>query len=255
MVVTCPFGSVDDGLAATLWLTGPTGTAVNVNGATIGHFPLPGPLTVPPGSYELQASLRGYLPYAETIHLVDESEWLHWRVHLLPLSRWTSVTSNLLLAGLGQHYQSRPWEGYLFNVLEIGGLVTALIGELAFQNHRDDYLLLYAEYEQALTEADIDYYRAEAEAAYGKMEDAESLRETGLMVAAGAVVVSMLEAWLRFPALDAGPGLAPDLQTARTAGADPTLPEPAGRTGHVAPAAGSVGERLAAVHVGWRLRF
>jgi hypothetical protein len=97
------------------------------------------------------------------------------------------------------------------------------------RNRRDDYVVLYDAYLGAITDEEIAARRAEAEAAWNQMEDAESLRRTGLLVAAGAVVVSVLDAWLRFPSLETGAGLLP---TAAAASAS-----------------------SAALHVAWTARF
>lgn len=229
--------------AATLWLTGPTGAAVSINGQERGRFPLPGPLTLSPGQYELRCRQPGYASYRETIELRDDGDWLRWDIHLLPLSRTTAVASNFLLAGLGQHYLDRSREGYLFNGLEIGGLVTALIGEFAFQNHKDDYLLMFDEYQRALSESDIEFFRSAAEEAHRKMDDADSLRKTGLLVAAGAVVVSVLDAWLRFPSAFVGTG---ELSSSGVSGT---------ASGHATGVRRHPATGRAALYAGWRVSF
>jgi hypothetical protein len=84
------------------------------------------------------------------------------------------------------------------------------------------------------------------------MENAESLRDTGLLVAAGAVVVGVLDAWLRFPAVDAGAGPMPGQRSALDAadGPEGSLAAGAGAAGR---AAGGIAD--SAVHVGLALRF
>ncbi|MHB8077814.1 MAG: hypothetical protein ACYDIE_00985, partial [Candidatus Krumholzibacteriia bacterium] len=65
----------------------------------------------------------------------------------------------------------------------------------------------------------------------------------GLLVAAGAVAVSVLDAWLRFPSLEAGTGPVPAAASA-TSAASPESVAAANRS-----ASG------AALHVGWTARF
>jgi hypothetical protein len=77
------------------------------------------------------------------------------------------------------------------------------------RDHRDDYLILYDTYRNAIREQDIATAKAQADQAYRDMEDAESRRNTAFVVAASAVVVSVLDAWLRFPSVTSGPGELP----------------------------------------------
>jgi len=202
--------------AATLVLTGPPGATVSLNGDDHGRFPLAGPLTLLHGEYEVRCELPGYAPYHEFIQLAGPDTWLRLEVRLTPFSRTISVAANLLLAGLGQHYQERTKTGYVYNALEIGGLLAALYGEMAFLNHRDDYLLANELYAAAMTETDIEYYRNETESAFDKMDSADTTRKLGLYAAAGAIVVSMLDAWLFFPSVAVGPGTTPALGSTET---------------------------------------
>ncbi|MFH1844103.1 MAG: PEGA domain-containing protein [bacterium] len=228
--------------AATLVLTGPAGATVSLNGDDHGRFPLAGSLTLLHGVYEVQCELPGYVPYTEIIQLDGPDAWLRLEVRLTPYSRTISVASNLLLAGLGQHYQGRTRTGYFYNAVEIGGLLAALYGEMAFLNHRDDFLLANELYESAVTETDIEYYRNETESAFDKMDSADTTRKLGLYAAAGAIVVSMLDAWLFFPSVEVGPG---------------TTPAISGGGGATSPllTANHRAENSASWHAGWKLSF
>jgi len=195
---------------ATVHLAGPAGAAVWLDGRDLGTFPLAGSLTLAPGTYTLRCTLRGFESDEESLTVVDDRTELHWRIRLLPLHRSTALTSGLLLAGLGQHYLNRPRLGYALNALELGGLISALVGELSYQNHHDDYVLLRADYQAAVSETNILRLRKLMDESYARMEDAERLRNTGLYVAGGAVVVGLLDAWLRFPSIEMGPGSLPN---------------------------------------------
>jgi hypothetical protein len=227
--------------AATLVLTGPPGAVVSVDGQPQGKFPLPGPLTLPPGRYLVQSRLEGRFPFETTVQLENEGDLLRLQVRLIPLKRKTAITSNLLLAGLGQHYMGKSTKGWIFNAAEIGGLLAALVGELDLQNNRDEYLLLLDNYDNSISDADIEFYTRQVLDYSKKMEDSESLRNTGLIVAAGAVVLSVLDAWLTFPSVSAGPG---------------TVPVPVGSArGHDPNHLDGSGGHSGAVHAGWLTRF
>ncbi len=149
---------------------------------------------------------------------------------------------SLVFAGLGQQHIDRPALGWALTGLEAGGLVTGLVGELSLRNRRDDYAVIYDAYLNAITDGEIAARRIETAAAWSRVEDAESLRRTGLLVAAGAIAVSVLDAWLRFPSFEAGAGLLP-AGAAASASAAETVAAAA------PPTAG------AALHVGWTARF
>ena len=75
----------------------------------------------------------------------------------------------------------------------------------------EDYLLLKDNYDTAIDADQIADYKAAADEAYQQMENAEQLRNTGLMVAVGAIAVSILDAVLFFPSAAAGPGPVPPI--------------------------------------------
>ncbi len=200
------------GSAATLEITGPAGATIVVNNTVMGFLPLAVPITLPPGKYEIKSEMPGYLPFSTQVVLAEVTDWQRLQIRPVPMSKKTAWTSNLLFAGMGQHYMGKSAKGYFFNVAEAGGLLTALAGELKRSNFRKDYLLQMRKYESAINPDDIAYYKGLARTAYGDMEDMESLRTTGLMVAGGAIVLSVLDALLFFPSVEGGVGTVP-LQT------------------------------------------
>ncbi len=195
--------------AATVEITGPAGAEVLLDGAPVGFLPLSGPVTVTPGRHEVRCDLPGYTRYREPILLEHEDDRLLLTIRLTPLRLRTAIGSNLLLAGLGQHYLGHGTRGWLYNAAEAGGLLTALAGEIKRSDYRKDYLLLRGRYNQAINADDIATFSAAMDKAYSDMEDMETLRNMGLAVAGGAVLISMLDAWLSFPAVTAGAGPLP----------------------------------------------
>lgn len=195
--------------AATLELTGPAGAAVSLNDRPLGQFPLDGPLELPPGRYEIRCYHPGHIRFAYTVRLLSNDHWQRVTVRLVPLSRRTAWASNLLLAGLGQHYLGHSRRGYVYNAVEVGGLLTALAGELQRTNLKSDYLKLADLYNRSVNAEEITSLRGEAEAKYNDMKDMEKLRDTGLLVAGGTIVVSIIDALLSFPSVEAGAGDVP----------------------------------------------
>lgn len=210
--------------AATLQLAGPAGAAVRINGSPVGLLPLSEPLTLPPGSYEIACDVPGHQPFRTVVSFLLDDEWRHVTIRALPYSRRTAVLSNVALAGLGPRYLGKSGRGWLYSAAEIGGLAAALAGELARASAQDEYLLAMDAYGRAINADQIAERRAAADAKYRDAADAADLRDLGLTVAAGAIVVSMLDSWLSFGSVSAGGG---DLPTA-TAGALPAPAAPAG---------------------------
>jgi TM2 domain-containing membrane protein YozV len=198
--------------AATLQISGPPGATVRINDHEVGTLPLARPLDLPRGTYAVTCEARGYQDFDSVVVLGEDDAWSHLHVRPVRLSRSTAVRSNLLFAGLGQHYLGQGWRGWLYTAVEAGGLLTALSGEIQRGDHRDDFRLYQAQYDVAISPGDILRYRELTAKAYADMQDASDLRDSGLLVAAGAIAVSMLDALLLFPGADIGPGPVPPLQ-------------------------------------------
>lgn len=211
--------------AATLQLAGPAGASVSVDGRMVGFLPLAAPLTLPPGAHELVCEMPGLSPHRQRVVFERDVDWLHITVRLLPYSRQTAVFSNVLLAGLGPRYLGHTTRGWLYSAVEVGGLLAALTGEVTRSNAQAEYLLALDAYHQAVDQDAVTARRAAAEAKRQDVGNAADLRDLGLMAAAGAVVVSMLDSWLSFGAVTAGAGeLPPGNGAAVSRGADAPSP-------------------------------
>lgn len=193
--------------AATVELAGPAGAEVFLNGDAVGFLPLAAPLDLPTGRHVLRCELYGHQTFEVTLHLVTDDDHKRIRARLMPLRRRTALAADLLLAGLGQHYSGQKMRGWLYSAVEAGGLLTALTGELRRSDYRKDYLLLLAEYGRQINADRIAEYKQLTLVAYADMEDAEQVRNTGLLIAGGAVVMSLLDTAFFFPSIQAGPGL------------------------------------------------
>jgi hypothetical protein len=208
--------------AATLQITGPPGAEVTLDGRSLGLLPLSGPMTVEPGVYLLGCRLSGHRDVEQSVVIAEPESWQHVRLRPLPLRRSEAVTSSLLFAGLGQWYRGDRWRGWVYFLGEAGGLLTAVAGEVQRENFRQDYLTFRESYESALSADQIAFWRTEADQAYRDMQDMADLRDTGLYVAAGAWVLSLLDAWLLTPSVDVGPGVVPPSAAHAAVGDDPT---------------------------------
>lgn len=198
--------------AATLELSGPAGARVIINDQSIGIFPLSGPLELDPGYYDISTSLPGHFPFEKTVYFETSDEWVRVHAVLLPLKKSTAWKSNIAYAGLGQFYMGKKTKGWAFALAETGGLLVALAGEAQRLNYRNDYILFKDGYDSSINATDIAEYRLKSETAYANMKDMQSLRNTGLMVVGGAIVLSILDALFLFPSAEMGPGSTP-LQT------------------------------------------
>ncbi len=226
--------------AATLEITGPNGASVVINDRIMGFLPLDKPLTLAPGKYEIKSELPGYLPFETTLTLNEVTDWKRLQIRPVVMSKTTAWTSNLLFAGLGQHYMGKSLKGYFFNLAEATGLVVAIGGEMQRTNYRKDYQLLKDKYDSAINPGDQQYYKELADQAYADMEEMEKMRNTGLLVAGGAIVLSILDSVFLFPAAEMGPGEVP-LQT--------------GSTEFDGPGFSGSSNPLQTVHAGIKLKF
>ncbi len=194
---------------ATLEISGPPGASLVINGTDLGFLPLDGPLELDSGYYTIQSQLPGHLDFEHELRLLGDNDWQRLAVRLVPFSRKTAWTSNILFAGLGQHYLGKSTRGYVYNLAEAGGLLVALFAELERTNLRKDYLDIVDKYNTSINADDIARFRESADQTYSDMKDKEDMRNTGLMVAAGAIVVSVIDAIVFFPSVEAGAGPVP----------------------------------------------
>lgn len=214
MVAVAALATAATAPAATLEITGTPGAALRINGVAAGTLPLSGPLTLPPGAYAIEATLRGYDGEQRVVRIESDADALQLQVRLGPLSRRTAALSSVLYAGLGQFYTGHDTRGWIYAAAETGGLLTAMAGELQRTNLRKDYLVLMDAYYATINADQASYYRQQAARTYADMEDMEKLRDTGLVVAAAAIGLSVLDALITFPAVEAGPGPVPPVMGA-----------------------------------------
>lgn len=192
--------------AATIDLTGPAGAELFLDGEPIGFLPLPHPLDLRGGRYLLRCELPGHQPYTRKLRITDPEAVLRIHIRLMELRRRTALGADLIFAGLGQHYSGQHLRGWLYNAAEAGGILLALTGELQRSNYRKDYLLYKEEYDGQINADLIEYYKTQAATAYSDMEDMAKLRDTGLILAGSAVVLSLLDTLLLFPSVEMGAG-------------------------------------------------
>ena len=195
--------------AVTVYVIGLAGAELVINDRDRFTLPLAAPLRLAPGHHRLVCTHRGYMPYEETLTIVADDQIRYVQPRLIRYDRSTAWTSNLLFAGLGQHYLDQRSKGLFFNMAEATGLVTAIVGEARRNNSRDDYLLLMDRYNSAIDADEIARYQSQANAAYAQMEDAERLRNKGLQLAVAAIAVSIIDAVLFFPSVKTGTGAVP----------------------------------------------
>lgn len=221
--------------AGTLEITGPAGAEVLVNDQLVGILPLDAPFQAAPGEYEVRSEWPGFVPFRETVHIFYENENLRVNIRLLPLRKGTAWRSSILYAGLGQFYLGHRTRGWIYAGAETVGLVTAIISELDRSNLSDDYAVIMDNYNAAINADEIESYKTQAQQTYDDMIAAEDMRNTGLIIAGSAIVVSIIDVLLSFPNVEGGPGLVP-LQTG-------SLDD------------GGAGHGLASAHVGVRMGF
>lgn len=182
---------------------GPDEATVRLNGQPAGTLPLASPLTLDPGDYEVRCDLAGHRPFRMDVSVGGSGEHVVF-ASMTRFSRRAALGRDLLFAGYGQHYLDRPRLGWTLATVEAAGLCVGLVSEVRVRSRRSDYEDLYAEYRAAVTEEEIVAKKAAADDAYGQVEDAISLRKTGMIVAGCAVAVGLLDALFHFPGVEDG---------------------------------------------------
>ncbi|MBU0740885.1 hypothetical protein KKA85_10240, partial [bacterium] len=209
-----------------------------IDGADAGPLPLDAPVALADGWHTVTAELPGMLPMRRKFVAEGAHQTIRLHLRLMPMSRKFAALQSLMLAGSGQRYVGRPTLGWILTGVEVGGLLTALVADMNAQNRKDEYLLALDAYGAAFLPDDLAYYRTRAEDKHAGMRSALDLRNAALAAAAGAVAVSVLDAWLRFPSAEMGPG--------------PRPAPPPDRISLDAPRRTACGDGF---HVGWRLSF
>jgi len=196
-------GHVPAATAARLHIDGPAGARVRVDGRDVGRLPLAEAIVIDVGSHAVRLDLAGHHPETRHARVQAGSERLDLHFTLDPIRRGHAAAYNLLLAGLGQRRVGRPKLGWLMTGAELGGIAAAITGEVRFRDERDTWYAARDRYTAAVDPAVIAAARRDVDAAYADMGDAETLRNVGIGVAAGAVAWSLLDVTLRAPSTDA----------------------------------------------------
>jgi len=187
--------------ASMVTLTGPVGTEISINGTSVGSLPLE-PLDIAAGNHTLTATRPGSKIFVRKFSTGDQNDVVTVDILMEKLSRKDAALYSLTFAGLGQQYQNKPILGWTLTVVEAGGLLIGLLSELEMQNHHNDYLIAKSNYDSSVSDDDIIYWRDKTNTTYQRMSDYESLRNVSLGLAAGAVVVSLLDAVFRVPSFE-----------------------------------------------------
>jgi hypothetical protein len=208
--------------AATLDVVGPAGAEVVIDGMVVGTLPLPAPLVLPHGQMlMLEVRRNGYITHDQQVWLETTETELSIDVDLLTLSRKTAVVSSSLLAGTGQFYQGRQTAGWIQMGLQLTVWGSVIVGELAFQDKRDEYETLDQEYQDALAPSEITRLRDERDASWNEMQDAKTWRNVSIGAVLIVAAYSAVDAWRghsRFYATVEPPSASVDGSTTMKAG-------------------------------------
>lgn len=182
--------------AATLDVNGPEGAEVVVDGTVLGTLPLAEPLELPHGRLLIvQVRRAGYITHEEQVYLNTAGTEMVLEAELLGLSRRTAVVSSALLAGSGQFYQGRQKAGWIQLGLQLGAWTSVVLGELQFQDKRDEYLALDQQYHEAISPHEIDLARQARDTARDDLDVARTWRNVSLGVVVVLAAYSAFDAW------------------------------------------------------------
>ena len=187
--------------AAELQVTGTPAASIFIDGEPHGLLPMPSAIELEPGVHSIRVQARGYRSHIQQIVLGDD-ESASLEIVLTTLHRSNAIGASLLLAGMGQVYEGRPWAGYLFLGAQLAAALTAILAEAQFKDHRDELARAQYAYDQAIRPEEMDYWRQQTLEEYAKLEDVDTVRDTAVFLIAATAVVSALEAWWHFPGVE-----------------------------------------------------
>ena len=171
------------------------------------------PWTVPSNSIPVITPSKASFPvtsiYEHELRLLGDNDWQRLAVRLVPYSRKTAWSSNILFAGLGQHYLGKSTRGYIYNAAEAGGLLVALFAELERSNPARTISTSWTSTTRPSMPTTSPATAKPPTRPTATWRTRKDLRNTALMVAAGAIVVSILDAIIFFPSVEGGAGPVP----------------------------------------------
>lgn len=187
--------------AARLYVFGTDNATVTLDGDQVGRLPLEGPLDLESGLHLVRVSHAGYRSYETAVEILSPDSEQSVEVWLLPLERRVAVVSSLFLAGTGQLYLGREKTGWTFLALQLAAVSWAVYAENEFQAASTDFERAQREYQESVTDEEIRAARANMDAAWADVNDAEDPRTLALWSIVGVAVVSAAEAWWSYGSL------------------------------------------------------
>ena len=156
---------------------------------------LPGNLS---GYYKLKAVFPGYENWRGDVVIVPGQKNT-FMISLSAKTRFKAALRSMFLPGWGQLYSERQQRGYLYNLVAIGLGTGLLLADKNYKKKKDDYNLAVTGLNQATS---LDEFNRLQRDVYNKNRsayDAETTRNTFLIVAAGFYVYNILDAVMFFP--------------------------------------------------------
>lgn len=188
----------------TLWVDGPDGARVVVDGQSFATLPMVGPRPIEPGLHLIQCDLPGHVRFEDRLTL-GAGQDLELLVTLLPLKRRAAVGYSLLLAGTGHHYLGRSGRGWTLMGLQVAAGAGAFLADVVMKDRREDHVEALEAYNRAFDEDEIQRLRQEADDAYSGMETAQTWRRVALGAVVGVAVLAAVDAWFQFDRVVASP--------------------------------------------------
>ena len=180
-----------------LTVRAPLGAEIRVDGNLIGRAPIP-PITLAEGKHEVEARLRGYISrttgyYARPIRGESLIFYLNRKTKRGALMR------SALIPGWGSHYGDRTRTGIAWFAVEASLVAYAFSQDSQWSDDLIAYEAAVETYEAAVTDEEIAATRRERDAAYDDLGSTENRRDRAIWAAVSVHVLSMADAWFRFP--------------------------------------------------------
>jgi len=180
-----------------LWVEGPAGARVVVDGETVATLPMDARHPLDAGLHLIRCELPGHVGFEDRLTL-DPGQDLELLVSLLPLRRRVAVGSSLLLAGSGHHYLGRSGRGWTLMGIQVAAGAGALLADTLMKERREDHVEALEAYRAAFDETELLRLRQEADDAYSSMETWQTWRRVALGAVVGVAVLSAVDAWIQF---------------------------------------------------------
>ncbi len=150
------------------------------------------------GRYEVEIKKHGFEKYSTIVYL-EPGKAFSLNVDLTPKTRFKAMARSFFVPGWGQIYTDQDFKGGAFFLLTAGAVTSFLIAENDFQDKKDNYNKLLAEYNSENEFADKRLLYNNLQSAREEAYDAENIRRITIGLTAAVWALNLVDLLFYFP--------------------------------------------------------